>query len=159
MIVKCDGWRIRSVQILYFNFSEAVVLLAKKKAKSKTAKTIPFEESFEQLKQFVSQLEDGNLTLTDSLETYERGVASLKQCYESLNAAQRRIELLVDLDEQGNLITRPFDNTSSTQMTEGTRRSVGELAVGDDDDEEYDVDEDLDEEFGEQDSDSSDSLF
>lgn len=76
----------------------------------------------EQLKQIVAQLENGNLSLSQSLEQYEQGVASLKQCYEALNSAQRRIELLVDLDEDGNLITRAFDNTASAEMAEGSRR-------------------------------------
>lgn len=100
------------------------VRLAKKKTNSKTEKALTFEESLEQLRDVVGQLENGNLTLSDSLEKYEQGVASLKSCYEALNQAQRRIELLVDLDEEGNLVTRPFDDTASDQVTEGTRRSA-----------------------------------
>ena len=91
-------------------------ILAKKKTSKKAAKKkdiVPFEESLEQLRVAVTELEAGNLTLSDSLETYEKGVASLKQCYESLNAAQRKIELLVNLDENGNLATRPFDDAAS----------------------------------------------
>jgi exodeoxyribonuclease VII small subunit len=134
--------------------------LAKKKANSKSAKTVPFEQSLEQLREVVGQLETGNLTLSESLEKYEQGVASLKSCYEALNQAQRKIELLVDLDEEGNLVTRPFDDTASDQMTQGTRRSpqgrpADDITVEDEEeeDEEYEEDDDL------EDMDDPGSLF
>ncbi len=119
--------------------------MAKKKTKPKSSKSVPFEQSLELLKQIVSELENGNLTLSDSLEKYEQGVANLKQCFEALNVAQKRIEVLVDLDEDGNLVTRPFDNTSSLEMTDGVRRSTSsktsrEELSGEED--EYDADDD-----------------
>ena len=131
--------------------------LAKKKSttkptKKQTAKEIPFEESLEQLREVVNQLENGNLTLSQSLEEYEQGVSSLKSCYEALNLAQRRIEMLVELDEEGNLVTRPFDNTASTEMADGSRR-----AVGSQDKDEFEEEDDPDED--ELDMDDPDSLF
>ena len=98
--------------------------MAKKKAKSKKPTTLSFEESLDQLKQTVSQLENGNLSLSDSLEQYEQGIASLKRCYQALNEAQQRIEMLVDLDEEGNLVTRQFNNTASQDLAQGSRRST-----------------------------------
>ena len=130
--------------------------MAKKKTNSKTDKAVPFEQSLEQLREVVGQLEDGNLTLSESLKKYEQGVASLKACYEALNQAQRRIELLVELDEEGNLVTRPFDDTASDQITEGTRRSARRQPVKDEldeDDEEYEEAED------DEDMDDPNSLF
>ena len=132
--------------------------MAKKKTKSKpkTASTPPFEESLEQLQQTVAQLEGGNLSLSESLEQYEKGVASLKLAYQALNLAQQRIEMLVDLDEEGNLVTRPFDNTASEQIAEGSRRSSRTNPNADQfDDLEEEPDEDLDDE----DVDDSDTLF
>lgn len=96
--------------------------MAKKKQKKKP-NAPSFEESLESLRQTVSELENGNLTLSESLEKYELGIASLKQAYDALNAAQQRIEMLVDLDEEGNLVTRPFDNTASEEITVGSRRA------------------------------------
>lgn len=101
--------------------------MAKKTSKKKTGKSTPpppFEESLENLQQTVAQLEGGNLSLSDSLEQYEKGIASLKLAYQALNQAQQRIELLVDLDQEGNLVTRPFDNTASEEIAEGSRRSA-----------------------------------
>ena len=116
---------------------------SKKKPKKKSTAAPPFEESLEQLQQTVSQLEGGNLSLSDSLEQYEKGIASLKLAYQALNDAQQRIEMLVDLDEEGNLVTRPFDNTASDQIAEGSRRSTrsNPAAV---DDEEIEDEEDVD---------------
>lgn len=122
--------------------------MAKKKSQSETAQAIPFEKSLEQLRSVVGELENGNLTLTESLEKYEQGVANLKSCYEALNEAQRRIELLVELDEDGSLITRPFDDTASAAMTDGVRRSnrprQAPAETDMDDEDEYEDDEDVD---------------
>ena len=120
-----------------------------------------FEQSLEQLRNVVGELENGNLPLSESLEKYEQGVANLKSCYDALNQAQRRIELLVDLDEEGNLVTQPFDDTASDQLTEGTRRSTRRRPAAkkpDEEDDEFDKgfsgDEDDDE-----DMDDPNSLF
>ncbi len=86
--------------------------MAKKKAKTKKQKP-DFEESLLELQQIVQQLEEGNLSLSASLEKYEAGISNLKQCYGLLNDAQKKIEVLVDLDENGNLQTAPFDGTAT----------------------------------------------
>lgn len=72
-----------------------------------------FETAFEKLKSIVAQLENGKLTLSESLERYEEGIGNLKDCYEALNQAQLKIEQLVKLDENGRLVTRPFDDAAS----------------------------------------------
>ena len=121
--------------------------MAKKTSKKKPKKSTalpPFEESLEQLQQTVAQLEGGNLSLSDSLEQYEKGIASLKLAYQALNDAQQRIEMLVDLDEEGNLVTRPFDNTASEQIAEGSRRSTRSKPADDEEIEPDDEDEDVD---------------
>ena len=104
--------------------------MAKKKTVKNTSKEVPFETSLEQLRTVVGELEAGNLSLGESLEKYESGIKSLKACYAALNAVQQRIELLVDLDEDGNLVTASFDNTASEQLREGTRRGSGASVAG-----------------------------
>lgn len=126
--------------------------MAKKKTAKSASKEVPFEASLEQLRLVVGELEAGNLSLGDSLEKYELGINSLKACYSALNAVQQRIELLVDLDEEGNLITASFDNTSSEQLRTGTRRDARATAAGGNT-EEYDVNGDS------EDVDDHDSLF
>ena len=76
----------------------------------------------------------------------------MKACYAALNSVQQRIELLVDLDEDGNLVTSSFDNTASEQMRQGTRRSSG-VSIADENAEEYAANGDS------EDVDDHDSLF
>ena len=100
--------------------------MAKKKTtrKSKAAPEIPFEKSLEQLKQVVAELETGNLSLTESLDMYQQGIANLKQCHAALENAKKQIEILVDLDADGNLQTQAFDDSASSQGNHGVRRST-----------------------------------
>lgn len=90
--------------------------------KRKLAKTEirSFEVSLEKLKAIVSQLENGKLTLTESLERYEEGIKFLTECHDLLNKAQMKIEQLVKLDENGRLITKPFDDTASFDPSSST---------------------------------------
>lgn len=49
-------------------------------------------------------LEDGQLTLEQSLERFERGITLSRYCHERLEAAEKRIELL---NERGELRPAP----------------------------------------------------
>ena len=73
------------------------------------AQAIPFEQSLEDLKVIVSELEAGQLTLGDSLEKYEIGIKHLKKCYQALEKAEQKIKVLVRLDADGSLQTESFD--------------------------------------------------
>ena len=99
--------------------------MAKKKNDSKTES---FESALEQLKAIVADLENGNLSLDQSLEKYELGVKHLKNCYQALKSAQRKIEVLVDLDDDGKLKTLPFED----QATEFSRPDSDEIPENDD---------------------------
>lgn len=84
-----------------------------RKSKSDTSDA-PFEQSFQQLQEIVAQLEQGHLTLGDSLKKYEQGIQHLRNCYSALDQAERKIQLLVDLDDQGRMITRSFTGSQSS---------------------------------------------
>jgi exodeoxyribonuclease VII small subunit len=68
-----------------------------------------FEQALAELETIMHELEDGKLGLAEGLARYERGVTLLKQCYELLERAERRIELLCGVDADGNPITQPFE--------------------------------------------------
>ncbi|MFN6961413.1 MAG: exodeoxyribonuclease VII small subunit [Rhodocyclaceae bacterium] len=61
-----------------------------------TAATTPasFEAALQELERLVQILETGNLPLEDSLAAFERGMALLKFCQETLSAAEQRIRIL-----------------------------------------------------------------
>lgn len=111
--------------------------MAKKKStKSKT--TAPdqasFEDSLESLHGVVEQLEDGQLSLSDSLSQYEQGVKHLKNCHAALKEAERKIELLVKIDKDGNLATQDFDDSATEELGGGgprqnaAKRTAGKAA-------------------------------
>lgn len=78
---------------------------------------LSFEHSLEALETIVHDLEDGQVGLAESLAKYEQGVKLLKQCYELLQKAERRIELLTRLDVTGEAITEPFDDSPTATQT------------------------------------------
>lgn len=60
------------------------------------SKTIPFEQSVTELSDIVKQLEQGELTLEDSLKQFEKGISLARQCQDVLNKAEQKIELLTN---------------------------------------------------------------
>lgn len=76
---------------------------------------VSFEESLEQLERVVRQLEDGQLGLSEALTQYEDGVRHLKHCHQALARAERKIELLTSVDEDGNSQTEPFDDEDAVE--------------------------------------------
>lgn len=60
-----------------------------------------FESSLASLEKIVRRLEQGDLSLEESLKLFEDGVKLSRECQERLNQAERRIEILVN-DGDGN---------------------------------------------------------
>ena len=97
--------------------------MGKKKIKKSASQQPSFEESLAQLEETVRQLEAGQLGLSESLELYERGIKTLKECHQALSAAERRIELVTGVDEVGNPKTESFDEGDLTLEQKRTKRS------------------------------------
>ena len=60
-----------------------------------------FETSLKELEKIVRGLEEGDLSLEESLKLFEDGVRLSRECQERLNQAERRIEVLLT-DGDGN---------------------------------------------------------
>lgn len=67
-----------------------------------------FEEQLTALEGVVEQLERGDLTLEDSVRLFEEGVRLSKACKQELDAAEGRIELLVE-SASGKMQPTPMD--------------------------------------------------
>lgn len=67
-----------------------------------------FEEDLERLEQVVKDLEEGDLTLDESLKRFEEGVRLARACEKALAQAEKRIEVL-SKDSEGNLVAEPLD--------------------------------------------------
>lgn len=55
-----------------------------------------FEQSLAELEALVARMEGGELSLDESLRSFERGIALYRQCQTALGQAEARVKLLLD---------------------------------------------------------------
>tara|TARA_E500000178_G_scaffold50018_2_gene45408 strand:- start:2314 stop:2535 length:222 start_codon:yes stop_codon:yes gene_type:complete len=63
---------------------------------SKEDKQIDFEASLMELESIVAKLEDENISLEDSVQSFEVGVNLVKECQKQLQKAELKIKKLLD---------------------------------------------------------------
>ena len=68
--------------------------------------SLGFDRVLERLRQVVAKLEQGNLSLEQSLLAFEEGVGLSRRGSEMLDAAERRVEILVR--GEGGVRPQPF---------------------------------------------------
>ena len=66
-----------------------------------------FEESMKKLEGIVTELENGNLNLDESVKRFEEGMKIAKQCNTILENAEKKITILLEKD--GELKEENFD--------------------------------------------------
>ncbi|MEZ5344092.1 MAG: exodeoxyribonuclease VII small subunit [Pyrinomonadaceae bacterium] len=71
-----------------------------------------FEDSLHKLESIVGQLEDGDLSLEESLKLFEDGIKLSRECQERLSKAERRIEVLLR-DENDAPVLKSMDEDGS----------------------------------------------
>jgi len=59
-------------------------------------KNPPFEKSLAELEELVETLEQGELSLEESLKSFERGVELTRSCQDALKQAEQKIQILTD---------------------------------------------------------------
>jgi exodeoxyribonuclease VII small subunit len=87
--------------------------MAKKISKEENGDAPSFEQSLGRLEEIVHLLEEGELGLDEAMLRYEEGVKLLRQSYDMLERAERKIELLSGVDAEGNPVTEPFDDEAT----------------------------------------------
>jgi len=75
-----------------------------------------------ELEAVVHDLEEGQLGLAEALARYEQGVKHLKHCYQLLEAAEQKIELLTSVADDGTPSTEPFGETTEPLAESAGRR-------------------------------------
>lgn len=70
---------------------------------------LSFEAALDRLEELVRSLEDGDLPLDDALKAFEEGVRLSRFCHGRLQAAESRIEILLQ-DPDGEIVPRPFQS-------------------------------------------------
>jgi exodeoxyribonuclease VII small subunit len=73
-----------------------------------TGETPSFEAAIKRLSEIVQTLERGELPLEESLRLFEEGVKLSRMSQTRLDAAEKRVEQLLAVDEQGRARTTPF---------------------------------------------------
>ncbi len=74
----------------------------------KNIKSPSFEEALTELESLVETLEHGELSLEESLKTFERGVKLTRTCQDALKQAEQKIQILSGKDNDEAL--EPFDH-------------------------------------------------
>ena len=59
-----------------------------------------FEEMIKDLEQISQDLENGELTLDESMEKFEEGIKLSKKCSEILESAEKKIKILIKDEEE-----------------------------------------------------------
>lgn len=69
-------------------------------------KSIKFEKAMERLEEIVHALEEGNLSLEDSLRYFEEGIKLSQVCVGKLDEAEKRVDIL--MKDKGKMVLKPF---------------------------------------------------
>jgi exodeoxyribonuclease VII small subunit len=74
--------------------------MAQKKKNEKNEITdLSFEQAIENLTGIVDRIETGQVSLAESLQQYEKGMAMIKHCRDILLDAEKRIEQIAENEE------------------------------------------------------------
>lgn len=71
-----------------------------------------FEKALEELEQLVGKMEQGDLTLEQSLQEFERGVELTRHCQKALQEAEQRVEILLQKGTDAELTPFPTSDES-----------------------------------------------
>jgi len=68
-----------------------------------------FEDAISELESIVEELENGELTLDESIDYFQRGIELSKFCNRKLDEVERKISVLVE-NEQGEIVEEVMKN-------------------------------------------------
>jgi exodeoxyribonuclease VII small subunit len=73
-------------------------------------KPLQFEAAMQELEQLVDSLEQGELSLEQSLQAFERGVELARTCQQALRDAEQKIEILTAPTTEAETTPLPNDD-------------------------------------------------
>jgi exodeoxyribonuclease VII small subunit len=73
--------------------------------------TLSFEQALAELEALVDAMEKGELSLEDSLKSFERGVELTRICQKALADAEQKVEILTRKSADAELEPFPSDDT------------------------------------------------
>lgn len=66
-----------------------------------------YEEQFERLEKIVERMDNGELSLMDSMKDYEEGVKLCNKLFKTLNEAEGKIKVISENQEEVDFETKP----------------------------------------------------
>ena len=70
-------------------------------------KPVNLEKALTELEKLVEEMEQGNLSLEESLKRFEKGIALTSDCQEALQKAELKVQELIE--KNGKLLEKDFD--------------------------------------------------
>ena len=70
-------------------------------------KSVNLEKALNELEKLVEEMEQGNLSLEESLKRFEKGIALTSDCQEALQKAELKVQELVE--KNGKLLEKDFE--------------------------------------------------
>ena len=70
-----------------------------------------FEQSLQELEDLVEKMEQGDLSLEDSLAHFEKGVQLSRACQKALKEAEQKVEILMRKNDQEDLVPVDSEDT------------------------------------------------
>ena len=67
-----------------------------------------FEKKLNRLEEIVTKMESGEMSLEDSLGTFEEGVKLSRECHAQLNEAEQKVKKLLAVEPDGTAVTEEF---------------------------------------------------
>ncbi|MCK8517244.1 exodeoxyribonuclease VII small subunit [Methylonatrum kenyense] len=71
---------------------------------------VDFEQALAELEALVERMESGELSLEDSLKSFERGIALTRQCQKALSEAEQKVEILTGKNGEDGVEPFTADN-------------------------------------------------
>ena len=65
--------------------------------------TVNFEVSLKKLEKIIEKLEDGDISLEDSVKSFEEGIGLVKECQKQLSQAELKVKKLLDNGDTADL--------------------------------------------------------
>jgi exodeoxyribonuclease VII small subunit len=81
--------------------------LPKKSSTKKEAPTLDFEAAIAELEQLVETMEQGDISLEESLKNFERGIELTRTCQKALQQAEQKVQILTQ-NNQGEEALEAF---------------------------------------------------
>lgn len=73
---------------------------------AKKSSEFDFEKALADLESLVEKLEQGEMSLEDSIRSFERGIALTRACQKALSEAEQKVQIL--MEQAGKQVLAPF---------------------------------------------------